>query len=75
MAVIQQYGLPGLLLLAFFTALLKETIVLGRELRAERAERVKSEARERYWMELALSGTELANTALDLSRAEKRHVP
>lgn len=70
-----QLGLPGMLVLAFWLALSKQVIVLGRELIAEQREREKSEARERYWMELALSGTELARTSLDLNRAEQRRLP
>jgi hypothetical protein len=61
--------------LAFAIGFIREWWVLGREKKAETVRADKAEARERYWMELALSGTELAKTSLDLQRAEQRRIP
>lgn len=69
------YGVPGILLLAFWIALITEKIVLGREKKAETERANRAESRERYWMELAISGTELAKTSMSLREAEQRRLP
>lgn len=71
-AVIAQYGIPGAMAIAFWVALTKEVIVMGREKRAAEKRADDEAAEKRYWRELALSGTELAKTSLSLQAEQSR---
>lgn len=57
---VENLGIAGVLTAAFIVALVRGTIVLGREYRALREDRD-------MWRQLALNGTQLAGRAVDVA--------